>query len=546
MSSSIIQTPARNAISSDLLDLEAAMSRPVLSKTQTRWERKADSAARAATPSSTSSTTNHYKTPSKSPFSGTNLFKSSTKRGSKTPKSAGRGAGSAAGKYDTAAVTGGQSGQTRGGGDRFIPSRSSMNASISMHNVTNVSANNTENCAPESVNASSQQAHTQEFNSKLAESLFQGDSLDSKILAFKKKAPKPTEGYQSNLRVLYTQNKQTSQVQKKKNTRHIASAPERILDAPDMLNDFYLNLLDWSSTNQLAVALGPCLYVWDAVSGNIELMCELPDEDNNITSVKWMQDGSHIALGTAFNDVQMWNVERKKQVRSMKGHSARVGSLAWNNCILSSGSRDSTIFHHDVRIAQHHIATLRGHEQEICGLSWSPDGTQLASGGNDNMACIWDVNGTEPLHVLRESQAAVKALAWCPFERNLLATGGGTADRHIRFYNSQTGSVLNSIDTKSQVCSLQWSAREKEIVSSHGFSQNQLCVWKYPTMALVGELTGHTSRILHTAVSPDGTTVCSAAADETLRFWKVWEPQAEKKLKSTKRPAASRMNLNIR
>jgi hypothetical protein len=231
MSSSIMQTPARNAITSDLLDLEAAMSRPVLSKTQTRWERKADSAASASKSSSSSSsstTTNHFKTPSKSPFSGTNLFKSSSKRGSKTPKSAGR-AGSAAGKYDAAAVTGGQSGQTRGGGDRFIPSRSSMNSSISMHNVTNVSANNSENCAPESANATTQQSHTQEFNSKLAESLFQGDSLDSKILAFKKKAPKPTEGYQSNLRVLYTQNKQTSQVQKKKNTRHIASAPERIL-----------------------------------------------------------------------------------------------------------------------------------------------------------------------------------------------------------------------------------------------------------------------------------------------------------------------------
>ena len=37
----------------------------------------------------------------------------------------------------------------------------------------------------------------------------------------------------------------------------------------------------------------------------------------------------------------------------------------------------------------------------------------------------------------------------------------------------------------------------------------------------VAELTGHTSRVLHMAQSPDGTTICSAAADETLRFWKV-------------------------
>ena len=41
------------------------------------------------------------------------------------------------------------------------------------------------------------------------------------------------------------------------------------------------------------------------------------------------------------------------------------------------------------------------------------------------------------------------------------------------------------IRTWVQVCALQWSRHEKEILSSHGFSQNQLCLWKYPSMAKV-------------------------------------------------------------
>lgn len=43
-------------------------------------------------------------------------------------------------------------------------------------------------------------------------------------------------------------------------------------------------------------------------------------------------------------------------------------------------------------------------------------------------------------------------------------------------------------------------------------------------------MSGHTSRVLHLAQSPDGTTVCSAAADETLRFWKCFAeaPPAQK------------------
>ena len=59
---------------------------------------------------------------------------------------------------------------------------------------------------------------------------------------------------------------------------------------------------------------------------------------------------------------------------------------------------------------------------------------------------------TQPVHSLAGHQAAVKALAWCPFQSNLLATGGGTADRTIRFWNTCTGAQLNSIDTGSQVC----------------------------------------------------------------------------------------------
>ncbi|XP_022802199.1 cell division cycle protein 20 homolog [Stylophora pistillata] len=115
-----------------------------------------------------------------------------------------------------------------------------------------------------------------------------------------------------------------------------------------------------------------------------------------------------------------------------------------------------------------------------------------------------------------------QALDWCPFQRNVLASGGGTADRHIRFWNVSTGNCLSSVDTHSQVCSILWSKEDKELVSSHGYAQNQLTVWKYPSMVKVTELTGHTCRVLHMAMSPDGQTVVSAAADETLRIWKCF------------------------
>ena len=81
------------------------------------------------------------------------------------------------------------------------------------------------------------------------------------------------------------------------------------------------------------------------------------------------------------------------------------------------------------------------------------------------------------------------------------------------------------------MCQLQWSRHEREILSAHGFSQNQLCLWKYPSMVKMGELSGHTSRVLHLTQSPDGTTVVSGAADETLRFWRIFGDSQDKSSK---------------
>jgi cell division cycle 20, cofactor of APC complex len=148
--------------------------------------------------------------------------------------------------------------------------------------------------------------------------------------------------------------------------------------------------------------------------------------------------------------------------------------------------------------------------------------------------CLWDACRSQPRLRLTDHQAAVKALAWSPHERNLLASGAGTADRTIKFWNSTTGSLLNSIDTGSQVCALQWNPYEKEILSSHGFSRNQLSLWKYPSMAKIKDFEGHTSRVLHMACGPTGSVV-SAAADETLRFWDLFVPPSKTAAASTKR-----------
>jgi cell division cycle protein 20 (cofactor of APC complex) len=106
---------------------------------------------------------------------------------------------------------------------------------------------------------------------------------------------------------------------------------------------------------------------------------------------------------------KLWDAEAGKQVRTLRGHSSRIGSLAWNNHILTTGSRDTTILNHDVRVQQHIVGSIHQHTQEVCGLAWSPDGSMLASGANDNCLKLFDVAGclqqnANPVHNLTDHQ----------------------------------------------------------------------------------------------------------------------------------------------
>lgn len=308
----------------------------------------------------------------------------------------------------------------------------------------------------------------------------------------------------------------------RKATRKISRIPFKVLDAPELQDDFYLNLVDWSSQNILSVGLGSCVYLWSACTSQVTRLCDLSADANSITSVSWNERGNLVAVGTHHGYVQVWDVAANKQISKLLGHSARVGALAWSGDVLSSGSRDRMILQRDVRSSSNSERRLPGHRQEVCGLKWSPDNQHLASGGNDNRLYVWNMHASTPAQTYTEHLAAVKAIAWSPHHHGLLASGGGTADRCIRFWNTLTGQPMQCVDTGSQVCNLAWSKHSSELVSTHGYSQNQILVWKYPTLTQVAKLTGHSYRVLYLAMSPDGEAIVTGAGDETLRFWNVF------------------------
>ncbi|RPD60693.1 WD40 repeat-like protein [Lentinus tigrinus ALCF2SS1-6] len=320
--------------------------------------------------------------------------------------------------------------------------------------------------------------------------------------------------------------------------RKISTSAQRVLDAPGMIDDFYLNLISWSSLNVVGIALGSSAYAWKAETGEVTLISEGP-EDTYISSLDYSNDGQYLGIGYPNGAVELWDVETQQKLRTMAGHSAQVGVLSWNGHILSSGCQDGSIWHHDVRVARHKVMELLGHQGEVCGLKWRSDGELLASGGNDNVLNIWDgrvgdVGPSTPSSARwtkRNHTAAVKAVAWCPWQPALLASGGGTSDATVHIWNTTTGARLHSLVTPAQISSIQWSPHRKEFLTTHGYPTNAIMVHSYPSMDKVAEIKdAHDSRVLFSAISPNGELVCTAAGDENLKFWKIWEaPKMKKK-----------------
>ncbi|KAI9899190.1 hypothetical protein N3K66_005651 [Trichothecium roseum] len=351
-----------------------------------------------------------------------------------------------------------------------------------------------------------------------------GVNVNTRILEFKPAAPESSKPI--DLRKQYNRPLKSATTSSAQLRRRIATAPERVLDAPGLIDDYYLNLLDWSSGNQVAIGLERNVYVWSADEGSVSCLMET-SPDTYVSSVKWSGDGAYVGVGLGTGEVQIWDVAEAQKIRSMYGHDTRVGVMGWSKHLLSTGARSGLVFNHDVRIAEHKVAELVSHTSEVCGLEWRSDGAQLATGGNDNLVSIWDARSLSvPKFTKTNHKAAVKALAWCPWNMNLLATGGGSYDRHIHFWNSTSGARVNSIDTGSQVTSLRWSPHYREIVSSSGFPDNSLSIWSYPTLVRNVEIPAHESRVLHSCLSPDGQMLATAAADESLKFWKVFEKKA--------------------
>ncbi|KAG7091364.1 hypothetical protein E1B28_010405 [Marasmius oreades] len=470
-------------------------------------------------------------------------------------------------------------------GDRFVPSRNTtcIRASYSLHEETGspIAVNSTTShlFPPDPVKNQANDLYRSILRAELStcSSSFPPTPSPSpgRIFAYKTAVSSPLQPQRSPERLdnPFDMTYQTSPIQNetrfimnqpRQQIRKVDRVPYRCLDAPDLSDDFYTNLVDWSTSGILGVGLGRTVFLWRADNLTVARLCEVSEFKDEYSSIAWMKTDNTLAVGTYDGHLTVYDATTSQPIRVFRNaHSKRIGSLTWTSNVLSSGSRDRAVQHRDMRDpSSTPFKTSIGHKQEVCGLKWSGDGgpnvSLLASGGNDNKICVWDLRGSKraqtlgvqtppetsvgsspsiagsvkqmsgdlPLYKFHQHKAAVKGLAWNPHLSGVLASGGGQRDRCIRFWNTANGTMIHEVDTGSQVCNLLWSINSNELVSTHGYSTftvpNQICVWKYPTMTMVSSLVGHTQCVQYVALNQEGDTIVTGGGDQTLRFWHVF------------------------
>ncbi|WBW75071.1 meiotic fizzy-related APC coactivator Fzr3 [Schizosaccharomyces osmophilus] len=325
----------------------------------------------------------------------------------------------------------------------------------------------------------------------------------------------------------------------------IHESPIRILEAPGLLDDFYISPLAWSNHGELAVALRQHVYLWDELYGTTIL--EMRHTDYVVSSLAYSEDGNYLAIARVNGSVEIWDRQYLTETHEYCfQHEGDISCMAWsptNSTLLVGGSMGSIYVYHKTKSMMCRLYTIKHvHQEQVCGLEWNYDGTQFASGGNDNLVCVFDMNALDAPKYFWSHSAAVKALAFCPWQKSLLAIGTGSNDQHIYFYDTFRGHLISRLFCGAQITSIIWSRRYKELCFSLGYAYEgniaSVIVCRWPQLTRVFQvpfcsaeefhqdlrtiMAIHTHRKRSKNDWEEGEFIVVANTDQTVKFYKIW------------------------
>ena len=200
----------------------------------------------------------------------------------------------------------------------------------------------------------------------------------------------------------------------------------------------------------------------------------------------------------------------------LRGHQDWIEYVAWSpdGRWALSGSGDQTVRVWDTETGRE-LRTLEGHTGAVYGVAWSPDGRRALSGSYDRTVRVWNTETGRELRTLEGHTNAVYSVAWSPDGRRALS---GSRDQTVRVWDTDTGRELQTLEGHTDlIYGVAWSPDGRRALS--GSYDQTVRVWDTDTGRELRILEGHTDRVLRVAWSPNGRRALSGSHDQTVRVW---------------------------
>ena len=222
--------------------------------------------------------------------------------------------------------------------------------------------------------------------------------------------------------------------------------------------------------------------------------------------------GTPISVG---GDYQTWHLPDGAIIRLGKGRLGDSDRLA-----AFSPDGQSLAVASDIGVWLYDVATLReralftGHRGEVSSVSFSPDGTILASGSRDGTVKLWDVVAGENIATLGEWWwRPVQSISFSPDGAILAAGSYGV----VSLWDVATKTNIATFAGRTKwVQSISFSP-DGTILAS-GLNDDKIELWNIATRTNIATLR-HPHLVESVAFSPDGKTLASGAGD--VRLWDV-------------------------
>jgi WD40 repeat protein len=276
-----------------------------------------------------------------------------------------------------------------------------------------------------------------------------------------------------------------------------------------------------------------------------------------INSIAYSQDGKYLASGSRDRTVRVWDPAAGKDLTTLKTQPEKTKGVPGVKAVIFVGPGTriaATTGRWDIKqkewrgeiklwdgVATKELKAFEAHSDTIEALAATRDGKKIASGGEDRLVKIFDVDGGSVLFDLKGHAGQVHAVAFSP-DGKLLASGGEDKTEPAKEPKKEPKKEVkkdkdkDKKDKKDKKESDKKESDKKEPPKKDAKDPKEvkkdpqevkkdppvpILLWNAETGKDAGTLPGPARAVTCLAFNPDGTRLAAAGLDGTIHLFDV-------------------------